>query len=75
MPRWFCRKRFGYGWTPCSWQGWAATLLFVLAIFAIADPGLLKLDRVARAVCGAALVACFLAVTLATSSNDRGAQE
>ena len=23
---WFKPKRFGYGWTPASWQGWAITL-------------------------------------------------
>jgi hypothetical protein len=26
---WFRAKRFGYGWTPASWQGW--TLLAVWA--------------------------------------------
>jgi uncharacterized membrane protein YhaH (DUF805 family) len=26
---WFKRKTYGWGWTPCSWQGWAATLAYV----------------------------------------------
>ncbi|HEX4273241.1 MAG TPA: hypothetical protein VHZ32_17755 [Rhizomicrobium sp.] len=24
---WFRQKRFGYGATPCTWQGWALTVL------------------------------------------------
>lgn len=27
---WFKAKRYGYGWTPCSWEGWAVTLVFVV---------------------------------------------
>jgi hypothetical protein len=27
---WFGRKRFGWGWTPRTWQGWAIVALFVL---------------------------------------------
>ena len=38
---WFKPKRFGYGWTPASWQGWAVTLVllflpFVLIVWVIA---------------------------------------
>ena len=29
---WFGPKRnFGWGWTPVSWQGWLATLVFAIA--------------------------------------------
>ena len=28
-PEWFAPKRYGYGATPISWQGWALTLGFV----------------------------------------------
>lgn len=27
---WFKRKRYGYGWTPSSWQGWAVIILYVV---------------------------------------------
>jgi hypothetical protein len=27
-PEWFAPKRYGYGATPISWQGWALTLGF-----------------------------------------------
>ncbi len=25
---WFRRKTYGWGWTPCTWQGW-----FILAVY------------------------------------------
>ena len=28
-PEWFAPKRYGFGATPISWQGWALTLGFV----------------------------------------------
>lgn len=28
-PEWFAPKRYGYGATPISWQGWALTFGFV----------------------------------------------
>ena len=31
---WFRPKQFGYGASPASWQGWAATALFVAAFLA-----------------------------------------
>ena len=30
---WFRRKRFGWGWTPASWEGWLVTAIFVGTIF------------------------------------------
>ena len=33
---WFRRKLYGWGWTPCTWEGWMVllgwTVFFVLAI-------------------------------------------
>jgi hypothetical protein len=26
---WFRRKTYGWGWTPCTWQGWLATAIYV----------------------------------------------
>ena len=31
---WFRAKKFGWGWTPTSWQGWAVTLLYITSILA-----------------------------------------
>lgn len=30
---WFKAKRYGWGWTPVTWEGWAVTLLYVASIF------------------------------------------
>lgn len=29
---WFAAKRFGWGWTPITWQGWVSLLVYVLLI-------------------------------------------
>lgn len=29
---WFRRKLYGWGWTPCTWEGWVALLVWV-AVF------------------------------------------
>jgi len=34
-PEWFAAKRYGYGASlPISWQGWAATLLYIGTVVA-----------------------------------------
>ncbi len=30
MSYWFKAKKYGWGWTPCSWQGWLVLALFVI---------------------------------------------
>jgi len=32
---WFRRKLYGWGWTPCTWEGWLVILLWVI-FFALA---------------------------------------
>jgi hypothetical protein len=29
---WFRRRRFGFGWSPASWEGWAATAFAAVLI-------------------------------------------
>jgi hypothetical protein len=29
---WFKAKTYGYGWTPCAWQGWVAMIVYILFI-------------------------------------------
>ncbi len=29
---WFKRKLYGWGWTPCTWEGWV-TILVWIAVF------------------------------------------
>jgi hypothetical protein len=51
---WFAPKAYGYGFNPVTWEGWLATLLFVLLVvltsgYLTADPRALHLfglDRI-----------------------------
>jgi len=29
---WFKRRRYGWGWTPVTWQGWLCLVVFLSAI-------------------------------------------
>jgi len=29
---WFRRKRYGYGLTPASWEGWITTLVYIFGL-------------------------------------------
>ena len=33
---WFKRKKYGYGWTPVTWQGWVVTGLYVVLVVVFA---------------------------------------
>lgn len=33
---WFKRKRYGWGWTPSTWQGWLVTLVYIVLVVASA---------------------------------------
>jgi hypothetical protein len=61
---WFRPKRYGYGATPSTWQGWIATLVFVV-LFGLALgllPGPLNL------IFSIVLVAGFIALTYVKTS-------
>jgi SNF family Na+-dependent transporter len=36
---WFKRKRFGYGWTPVTWQGWLVIAAYVASLVFFANNG------------------------------------
>lgn len=29
---WFKRKQYGWGWVPCSWEGWVTLLVYVVVM-------------------------------------------
>jgi hypothetical protein len=70
MPRWFCKKRFGYGWTPATWQGWLVTALFVGVCTSLASPHITGLAGRERLAAVLALVAGFIALIGFTSGRD-----
>ena len=56
---WFVPKRFGWGATPVTWQGWAVTLGFTAAIVAAAR---LRPSDWQKASVSAVLVAALVAI-------------
>ena len=34
---WFKRKQYGWGWQPATWEGWAVTGVYILAIAFVAS--------------------------------------
>ena len=47
---WFRQKKFGYGATPSTWQGWVVTIVSALAVFGVILSGPTIRDNVLRAV-------------------------
>jgi amino acid permease len=45
---WFKPKKYGYGATPSTWEGYIATLLFVVIIFLITKYTIIEDDNVSR---------------------------
>jgi len=34
-PYWFKRRRFGWGWIPVAWQGWAVVLTYAVIVLGV----------------------------------------
>ena len=32
---WFKAKRYGWGWTPVTWQGWSVLAMYVFAVYSV----------------------------------------
>jgi hypothetical protein len=59
---WFRAKRYGWGWTPCTWQGWT-----VLAVWAVVFTALVTGCAAAASASNGALFALLLAFTIAST--------
>lgn len=66
---WFAPKRFGIGYSPASWQGWA--LLAIYAASMIAMPRLLPEGGHIRVVTMAALTVGFLIIAFSKTNTSR----
>jgi hypothetical protein len=64
---WFVPKRYGYGATPITWQGWALTFGFVLITIGLA----LALGRHPLQLF-AALIPLLIAFTVICARTTRG---
>ena len=64
---WFAPKRFGYGATPVTWQGWAVTLGFVAAILVAVRVLPTVLEKIIVSV---ALIAALLVISIAKTDGE-----
>jgi len=66
---WFGPKAFGWGASPASWEGWAATVVMILAMIGaglLIDPADGALAWSARGL----IIAVYLAVVAFTYRSD-----
>ena len=61
---WFKRRRYGYGWTPVTWQAWASLGVFLVII----TGGTVVLEGAPRHSLSAQLGVYLLIVLIATIS-------
>ena len=66
---WFGPKGFGWGAAPASWQGWATTVVMVIAMV---GAGMLisPSDSAAAWIARGVIAAAYLAVVVLTYSRD-----
>ncbi|HLD12313.1 MAG TPA: hypothetical protein VJB87_01835 [Candidatus Nanoarchaeia archaeon] len=60
---WFKAKCFGWGWYPCSWQGWLVLLLFVATLISLSwmvVPGSWMWFLLLIIIVGLLMIICFL---------------
>jgi hypothetical protein len=62
---WFVPKRYGWGATPVTWQGWVATLVFVAGFGAIVVLG----GGWPRWACGGLAVVAFAIIACAKTEG------
>jgi hypothetical protein len=74
MPRyWFRQKKFGYGATPSTWEGWVVTIVSALAVFGVILSGPMIRDNVLRAVwIGSGLLVTVLITVSITYRKTEG---
>ena len=66
---WFGPKRFGWGASPASWEGWAATGVFILAMLLTGN--LLRDVALVWALMLAEIAIFFVVVILTYDKNAR----
>jgi len=69
MAKWFRKKRVGYGWTPCTWQGWLVMAIFTAAVLAVVARAN-SLGPQTTLVIVAAVTVALLVVAAFTSGKD-----
>jgi hypothetical protein len=70
---WFKQKKFGYGATPSTWQGWVVTVVSALAVFGVILSGPMIRNNALRAVwIGAGLLITVIVTVSITYRKTEG---
>lgn len=69
---WFGRKRFGFGFGPRTWQGWAATLVYVALMLMLARIFSANGDHTLRIIGMIVLTVAFLLLFLWKLDTSKG---
>ena len=70
---WFRQKKFGYGATPSTWQGWVVMIASALAVFGVILSGPAIRDNLLRAAwIGLGLLVTVLVTVGITYSKTEG---
>ncbi|MCF7866205.1 hypothetical protein K9L67_04565 [Candidatus Woesearchaeota archaeon] len=67
---WFRRKTYGWGWTPCTWQGWIVVIIFIILLFGVIE--IFKYKLIDGDSIGFFLSIAFLCVALVFISHWKG---
>lgn len=74
---WFKRKRYGWGFTPATWQGWAVVAGYVIVVIALVPAFLDAPEAVAAKEAGffvmlvTAATACLLLISFSKGPRPR----
>ncbi|MEX0791171.1 MAG: hypothetical protein WD178_10390 [Actinomycetota bacterium] len=60
---WFKRRRYGYGFMPVTWQGWAAVVGYMIVVIGMASAFLVAPEEVAAKEAG------FFAIFFVTATS------
>jgi hypothetical protein len=69
---WFKPKRYGYGAAPSSWQGWVATVIYVVVMFGLSGWLATGNGQNIIAFCVLALIVTIIFVVLAWRTTEGG---
>lgn len=71
---WFRSRTYGWGWTPCSWEGWTVVAVFILFLvrdFLRIDENTNSTSDTLRPFIGHMVIATLILVAISYWKGDR----
>jgi hypothetical protein len=66
---WFTLKKYGYGWTPNTWQGWVVILAYLCSLYAIVN--WLNKQLLVQAVLLVVITVCLILICVKKGGKPR----